>query len=202
MSTFIAGLQTASAVLGISWTGASQQFVGNANPVSIDSGNLLGLSKNFSLGTSAGQIDTIVSQVRAVAASGADTLTLSALAGTASPTTINDVLNQASVVFARVRAIYIGLLTTGDSVGPLDPTPTLASGIVIGDAASNPWVALLGITTANSTMPLLNGESMMKISRQSNGMVVTSGSSDQLKILNSDAGLVAVYRIVLFGCSE
>ena len=193
----IDGLQTCTASLGAAWTGVAKNILGSSNQLSMDSGNIIPQTFGFKVGTSAGQVDTIINTVRSVAASGTDTITLSSMTGTASPTTINDVVNQACVL-ARVRAILIQLLKPGDPVAVTDAAPTLASAIKVGAAGSNPWTSILNST---GTILIANGDSWGQITRSSAGLVVASGSNEQLKIANQDGALAAVYRLVILGCS-
>ena len=140
--------------------------------------------------------------VRQVAISGSDTLTVSALVGTSvsgtTTTAMTDVLSQATPVFARMRGVFIELLTTNDTVGASDPTPTTAVSITVGNAAANKWTAPVDST---GTWTILNAESWLKTTRTAAGMAIASGSNDQLKILNDSGAVVAVYRGILFGCS-
>ncbi len=163
-------------------------------------------SLTFTYGTSTGtlgttyKVDTMANFVRQIAVSpGTDTLTLSALAGTStsSPTVaaMKDVLNQPTPVFARIAGILLELLTTGDTVGPSDPTPTLAASVNIGNAVANKWTALINTT---GTIPLANANSVAWVSRTAGGFAVASGSNDQLLLTNTDS-IVAVYRGVIFG---
>lgn len=159
-------------------------------------------SVQFQLGNGATAlyVDTLHNGVFSIPAGGstADTITLSALAGTATPTTRYDVLGQATPVFGRVRAILLELLTTGDSAGNSGLTPNAASPLTVGNAASAKWVAIVNTT---GTFPILNGQSYAQVWRGAAGGVVSVGVSDQLKILNADAALAAIYQIVLFGSS-
>ena len=208
MANYISALPQCQANVGLTYNGAGLQVGGNSNQLTSPSGGYT-RSLTFTLGTGATAFlcDTLHNSVRSIAASGSDTLTLSALAGTStdrgSTTAMYDVLNQATPVFARVRAILIELLGTAytptpDAVGPLDPAPTAASSINVGNAASHAWV---GLVNSTGTFPILNGESYCKVTRTATGMVIGSGATDQLKIANADAGLSAAYRIVLFGGS-
>lgn len=198
----LSALQSATASVVIKWINAALNVLGRTNP-NTDS-ETFAQSLSLGLGTGAGDVDTIVSTVRSIGASGSDTITLSTMAATGSPTTINDIFGQA-VTLARVRAILIQLLGPTDgasgqtATGPDDPDPTDAASITIGDAASHPWTAVFSST---GTYTINNGGSWCHVDDTTNGLVVTSGTSEQLKIVNNDSGLAAIYRLVILGCSE
>ena len=208
MATYLTSLAQCGANASLTFVNAGLNVVGNASALQMPAG---GYSRalTFTLGQGATALlcDTLHNSVRSIAASGSDTLTLSALAGTStdrgSTTTMYDVCEQSTPVFARVRAILIELLGTAytptpDVVTSVDPAPTAASSLNVGNAGANVWHGLINST---ATFPILNGESMFKMCRSAAGMAVASGSADQLKLANADAGLSAAYRIVIFGGS-
>lgn len=205
MATTLTSFSAATGSIGLAVTSPTLTVKGNTNAQTIQSAGFT-RSLSFTYGTGAGtlgsvyNVNTIANFVRQIATSGTDTLTLSALVGTSTSgstvTAMTDCLNQATPVFARVAGIMLELLTTGDTVGSSDPTPTLASSINIGNATSNPWTAIINST---GTIPLANGNSVCWVSRAASGFVVTASSSDQLKIANADGSVVAVYRGIIFG---
>lgn len=161
-------------------------------------------SLQFQIGTGATAyyVDTLHNTCVSIPSSGggttADTLTLSALVGTQTPTARYDVLGQVTPIYARVRAILIELLTTGDVAGNSGLTPNASASITLGNAAANAWNAII---LSTGTISVQNAASFAMLSRSAAGFVVSSGSSDQLKILNPSTTLAAIYQIVLFGGS-
>ncbi len=208
MTTNLTSFGQATGGLFLSCNSPTLNVLGNTNATYIASCGYA-RSLTFTYGTGAGtlattyKVDTMANFVRQLAISGTDTLTISALVGTSTSgtttTAMTDVLGQATPVFARVAGILFELLTSGppaDTVGASDPAATAASSITIGSAASHAW---LQIVDASSTFTLLNAESWAKVSRAAAGMVVAVGVTDQIKVLNNDGALVAVYRGVIFG---
>lgn len=198
MATNVTNFGACTGALGFTVAGPTLAVVGNTNPLTIQSAGFL-RNLTFAIGTGATalNVDTLHNSVRSIPLSTADTLTISTLAGTATPTTMYDVLNQPSPVFARMRGMLMELLTTGDTVSSADPTPTAAVSITVGNAASNKWTSPVDGT---GTFTILNGETWAKATRTAAGMAITGAANDQLKILNNSGTLAAVYRIILFGC--
>ena len=75
-----------------------------------------------------------------------------------------------------------------------------ANDVVVGNAASNAWAALLGAT---STVTLKPGAVFAAFAGQADGAgwAVTAGTGDQLKILNGGAGTSVTYDIIVVGTS-
>ena len=199
----LTGFSSAAGALQLTAVGPYTNPLAGGSSLSVPSAGYT-RTLSYTYGTGAGTLGSVynVNQMamlsRSVAASGSDTLTLSALAGTASPTTLYDVLNQATPAFARINGMLLELLTTNDSSGNSGPTPTLASSITVGNAAANAWTAII---LSTGTIGVQNAASFQFVTRSAAGFVVSSGSSDQLKILNADGALAAIYRLVIFGAA-
>ena len=130
-------------------------------------------------GTGAGQADRLYSAQRTLAASANETLDLAGV--------LTDAFG-ATITFARIKAFYI-VADAGN-----------ANNVIIGDATSNAWAALLN---ADGTITLRPGGWIGGGcgSLDATGWVVTATTGDLLKVANSGAGSAVTYDIVLIGCS-
>jgi hypothetical protein len=126
-------------------------------------------------GTTANAVDLRFEHSYTLAASASTTLTLSAL---------TDDLGRA-VAFARVRKliVYVTAKTGSDF-------------LTVGNAALHPWTAIVGGTT--QTIPVR--DLLLLVGAGTTAYVVTSGSSDQLKILNSGSASIT-FTVAISGAS-
>ena len=130
-------------------------------------------------GTGAGKADLVYADRRVLAASASDSLDLAgSLVDTAG----------ATITFARIKGLYISA----------DPANT--NSVVVGAAASAPWVTLLNST---GTLTLRPGGSFLAMAGQADatGWAITATTADLLKVANSAAGTSVSYDIVLIGSS-
>lgn len=130
-------------------------------------------------GTGAGQADRIYVDDFSVAASSNTDLDLAGsladgMGGTAS--------------FARVKLLVV----VADILN--------ANNVVVGAAASNPWIGLLGAT---HTLTLRPGAAVMAAAGQTDavGYATVAGTGDLLRIANSGAGSAVTGSIAVVGCS-
>lgn len=110
-----------------------------------------------------------------LAASASVTYTLSALADTEGRT----------IALARVRKLLIWLVTRADG-----------DFLSVGNAASHPWTGLCSSGTATLSVY----DELLAVAANKVGLVVSSGSSDQLKITNSGSASIT-FGINISGCS-
>jgi hypothetical protein len=150
-------------------------------------------TKKVSLGTAnansaAGGADEVYAAVLSIAASGNTTINLSSF---------TDVVNQGSIGFARIKYYRFHLLSTSDDA----TNGTACTSISIGNAASHPFLFnwTLGGTLPTCTFTLSNGEVWEWGSPNGTGLTVTSGSNDQIYIVNNDGTHAAGVLVVLCG---
>ncbi|BBF93374.1 hypothetical protein [Blastochloris tepida] len=128
-------------------------------------------------GTLADQADRIWSDVFSIPASGNTDLDLAgALTGALGGT----------VTFAKIKAIY------------LEADRANANNIVVGAAASNPFLGPFGAATHTLAVP--PGGRVM-LTAPVGGWAVTAGTGDLLRLANSGAGTAVNGKIVLIGTS-
>ncbi|MBP5930190.1 hypothetical protein F3K39_19180 [Streptomyces sp. LBUM 1479] len=139
------------------------------------------LSRKMSLasGTGAGKADRVFSDRRTLAASATEDLDLAGV--------LLDAFGQA-ITFARVKGLIVAA------------TAANTNNVVIGNASSNAWAALLGATGTAIIRPgafiaLGTGEA------DAVGYAVTAGTGDQLKVANSAGGTPVTYDIHIIGAS-
>ena len=128
----------------------------------------------FTTGSGANQANHAFADVRSLAASANETLDL--YGG------LTDGLGQ-TINFANIKAILI----KADAAN--------GGNIVVGAAASNPFLAGFAGTTPTFAIP---PDGVFQIADPA-GWAVTNSSNDQLKIANSDSGAAASYTIVIIG---
>jgi hypothetical protein len=168
-----------SVTLGINWS-AAQANTGDLQPTS--TGQQFSSVLLFTgVGAGANDFDQIFCQERTLTASSSETLDLVGSLTDFAGNTIN---------FARVKVIAIELPTYLSA----------ASGIKVGNATTHPFLGPLLGTTPTETVS--NGGFWVNGRTDATGWTVTSGTNDQLKLLNLDASNSAVYRITLFGSAE
>ncbi len=155
----------------------------------------VGLNKSFSftLGAGADAINEVYCAYRTLAASGTETLDLTALTGP----------HGDSLVFARIKAIGIWLLGTADqdvgSPAAAQVDGNACSQIVVGGAAANPWQAFFN-TPATDKIKIASGGVFTLQERSATGWV-TSGTNKNLLIANSDGAVEAHYILALLGAA-
>lgn len=132
---------------------------------------------SYVTGSGAGQADLLYTEKINIAASGAQTLVLSAL---------TDPLG-AAIAFARIKAIV------------LFPDPGNINDIVLGDAAASAFVGPLGVTGMAHARP--NGQ-LIFAAGDAVGWPVTASTADQLKLANSGSGTAVTGVLMLIGCAE
>ena len=130
--------------------------------------------EQYSAGTDAvNKADLLFSDNRTLSASASENLDLAGVLADAF---------GGSIVAAEIVAIYINA-AAGNT-----------NSIVVGGAASNPFLGPLGATGTYTIKP---GERYIATSQS--GWAVTAGTGDLLKILNGGAGTSVSYDIVLIG---
>ena len=130
-------------------------------------------------GVGANQADTVFSDNRSLAASANETLDLSGGA-------LKDDLG-APANFAKVKAILI------------IASKTNVNNLVVGAAASNPFVGPLGGTAPTITIP---PGGFVMLAAPANGWNSPDGVADQLKIANGGAGTPVDYDVHILGTSS
>jgi hypothetical protein len=129
----------------------------------------------YANGTTAAAIDDRIEKVYTLAAGGTQTITLSAM---------TDDLGRA-VAFARIKVLQVSITAkTGNDY------------LTVGNAATNPWLAILGGTTPTFIVRGCD----LKTANDATGFVVVSGSSDRLMFTNSGAAPVT-FTVALTDCS-
>lgn len=131
-------------------------------------------------GTAANQADLIYATSLTVSASSSTTLDL-----TGSGASLTDPFG-ASLSFLHIKAVYIRA-ATGNT-----------NNVVVGNAASNPFVGPMAGTTPTSAV--LPGGVLMWVAPAA-GWAVVDSSSDQLKLANSSSGTSVTFQIVIIGTS-
>lgn len=69
--------------------------------------------------------------------------------------------------------------------------------VLVGGAASNAWAAMFG--DATDVLKVKPGGFFMLVAPDANGLAVTAGTGDKLKLANSGGGTGVTYTIVLLG---
>jgi hypothetical protein len=137
----------------------------------------LGVDLLLKSGIGANQVDVVFSDQRTIAASGNETLDLAgALA--------NGIGGAAA--FAKIKALLIRAAASN------------INNVVVGAAASNPFLGPLGGTAPTLTLP---PSGFVLLAAPVNGWASADGASDSLKISNSGAGTGVTYDIVALGTS-
>jgi len=126
----------------------------------------------FKQGTSVGEVDKVYHYEGAIAAGANLDLDLSgSLLG----------LLGSATVFTKIKMIWVELLTT-----------TLASGITFAGAVTNSCIAW--------AIPVRNGGRVVWVDRSTNnGIAVTAGTADIVRITNLDGALAANVRLCIAG---
>jgi hypothetical protein len=135
-----------------------------------------------SVGAGANQFSEIYCAVRTLSASSNETLNLYG--------SLTDPFGN-TISFARVKSITFELLTTSTGASANASSITWEGGV------SDPWVGPLGGTTP--TVNVLSGGYSAFATPGATGWVVTSGSVENIKVVNNDSGNAATYRITVIG---
>jgi hypothetical protein len=139
------------------------------------------LSRSLSLtsGTTAGKADKLWADRRTLAASATEDLDLAGV--------LLDAFG-AAITFARIKGLVIAA------------APGNTNNVVVGAAASAPWITLLGAT---HTLTLRPGAFVAVGTGAADaiGYAVTATTADLLKIANSGAGTSVTYDIHIIGSS-
>lgn len=130
-------------------------------------------------GTGAGQADQMFSDQRTIAASGTDTLVLSA-------GTLKDQFGNA-ITLGHVKAILIKA-AAGNT-----------NNVVVGNAAAHPFVGPFNAGTDTVAIP--PGGTLMLLAPV-NGWAAVATTSDQLLMTNGSSGTSVTYDIVIVGTSS
>ncbi|MEV0445854.1 hypothetical protein AB0I84_12875 [Streptomyces spectabilis] len=130
-------------------------------------------------GVTAGKADRVFHDRRTLAASASEDLDLAGV--------LTDAFGQA-LTFVRVKGLFIAAAATN------------TNNVIIGNAASNAWAALLGAT---GTVTLRPGASLgvMTGPADATAYPVTAGTGDLLKVANSAGGTGVTYDVVIVGTS-
>lgn len=131
-------------------------------------------------GTTAGKADRIYAATRTIAASSNDDLDLAGV--------LADDFGQ-TITFARVKALYVAAAASN------------ANNVVVGAAASNPWVGLL---TATGTITIRPGAFSVPVCcgvADATGYAVVAGTGDILRVANGGASTSVTYDIAVIGAS-
>lgn len=90
-----------------------------------------------------------------------------------------------TIAFARIHKLLIWLVTRNDG-----------DYLTVGDAATHPWTGLCSSGTATLSV----FDALVAVAANKVGLVVSSGSSDQIKITNAGAASIT-FGINASGCS-
>lgn len=131
----------------------------------------------FVNGVAANKADTIFSDVRTLAASGSETLLLTA--------SLKDQFGNV-ITFAKVKALLIKASAAN------------TNNVVVGNAATHAFQGPLDAATDTLTIP--PGGSVLLLAPV-NGWVVTASTNDNIKITNSAGTTGVTYDIVIIGTS-
>ena len=135
-----------------------------------------------SVGAGAGQFSELYQGIRTLSPSANETINL--YGG------LTDPFGNA-IDFARVKSITFELFNQSQGAA------ASASAIVWEGGASDPWVGPLGGTTPSNQ--ILSGGASAHFSPSATGWVVTNGSVENIKVVNSDASNAATYRLTIVG---
>jgi hypothetical protein len=130
-------------------------------------------------GTGTGQADRIWHDTRTLAASATEDLDLAGV--------LVDAFG-ATVTFARVKGLVVATLAAN------------TNNVVVGNATSNAWAALLGAT---GTLTVRPGAVVACFAGPADavGYAVTAGTGDLLKVANGAGGTAVTYDIIVIGAS-
>jgi hypothetical protein len=130
---------------------------------------------SYGTGVTAASIDFVFQRTYTLAAGASTTLVLSAL---------TDDIGR-TIAFARIKTLEIKITAK-----------TANDALTVGAAATNPIASLMGGTTPTFTVRRY----FLDVADDAAGFVVTSGSSDQLKLTNSGTASMT-FVVSISGCS-
>lgn len=150
-----------------------------------DLGNVLAsLTKSYGAtltdGVLAGQANELYHKQRTLAASATEDLDLAGAA-------LLDPLGG-TVTLARIKGLVVVAAATN------------TNNVVVGAAATNPWVGLLGATHTVTLRPGAVFAAFAGITDPT-GYVVIAGTGDLLKVANSGGTTSVTYDIIVYGCT-
>jgi hypothetical protein len=168
-------VSTINARLAINWrviTTGSRDLGAPTAPVDLDP--LVVLKPGSGAGQAAKSWDD---GARSIPASGSENLDLSG--------TLTNRFGETQA-FTAIKALFIRAASTN------------VNDVIVGGAAANPWVAVLGATGTvrlrpGAVLPLMCGQA------DASGYAVVDATGDQLKVANSGAGSAVLYDILIVG---
>lgn len=178
-------LSEANVRVNLNWS-ATKNRTGNGNDLSgwTDRQTIV-RAISWSLGSGAGAIDFIHSQLYSITASGTTTIDLSSI--------VNVVQDTVTTV-ARIKGLYFNLVSATQ-----DTTyGTACSQVTIGAAGANPHTMFLGGTTP--TIVLKAGCQVGWADPGATGFAVSGGAKNIL-VTNNDASVAAALLVAIFGAT-
>jgi len=133
-------------------------------------------SYGFTDGAGANQAKSVFADERTLAASANESLDLAG--------GLTDVFGN-SITFTKIKAIIIQAAAAN------------SNDVLVGGAASNGFTSFVG--AADDTIKVKPGGMFMIVAPDANGLAVTAGTGDLLKIANSAGGSGVTYKIIIIG---
>jgi hypothetical protein len=127
-------------------------------------------------GTGANQANTLWIDTRTLTASATEELDLAGV--------LTDAFGNV-LTFTKIKALLI------------EAADGNTNDVLVGGAASNAWAAMFG--DATDVLKVKPGGFFMLVAPDANGLAVTAGTGDKLKIANSAGSTSVTYTIVLLG---
>jgi len=127
-------------------------------------------------GTGANQANELFSDTRTLAASASENLDLAGVLTNAFGTTIT---------FTKVKAIIVAA------------APGNTNDVLVGGAATNAFINWVG--DATDTVKVKPGGMFVITAPDTNGLAVTAGTGDILKVANAGAGTSVTYDVIIIG---
>jgi len=140
----------------------------------------LSYDRSFVDGVAADQADKVWHDIRTLAVAANDDLDLNALTNTIFGSTI-------TINFAKIKGVLI-----------MNMASTAGEDLLVGGAAAQAWSAWVGAADDRVRVP---ADSCLLISSRKDGLTVTNGASDTLRIANAGTGSIT-YRIAVLGTSS
>lgn len=144
----------------------------------------------FTIGVGALQCNQFYASLRTLAASANETLDLNG--------SLSDLVGNTSIVMVRAKLLFLWLLSAADIAPDGVTVGTAASSILFGNATNGQKFFM---DAATDTAVVTNGDFLLATRSDATGWAITNGSTDTVKIVNQDAGLSAIYLIVVGGCA-
>lgn len=188
---------TSTASLACNWTHSKTQS-GSA-----DTSNQGTYNKrlSFANGTGAGKANELFQEIRTLAAGASETLDFSGGTGTGSIGGELVNLLGDTIVFAKIKAIFFWLLAAADT-GPDGATVgTACTSILVGGAAAAQALAGASgfLADTSDKFRVFNGGFAGFGVANANGVAVSNGASDRLRVVNEDGAVQAKYVITVIG---